>query len=95
MSTSKHSQTISGTFADPRQADLCAETIRKAGFEVWRRSGGVVSVRADDRGHHADEVRGYLAAYGAQEFAGAAAARPSAVAPASSGCVARAARAWS
>jgi uncharacterized protein (TIGR02271 family) len=74
MSSPAQNQPIIGTFSDPHNADLAAETARKAGFEVERQSGGVVVVHSGEHEQHADEVRGILAAYGAQEFGGAAGA---------------------
>ena len=68
MPTPADEETILGTFADAHQADLAADSARKAGFQVERRSGGVVAVRPSQRRQHADEIRGILAAYGAREY---------------------------
>ena len=67
MPTPAHEETIVGTFADAHQADLAADSARKAGFQVERRSGGVVAVATGQHRQHADEIRGILAAYGARE----------------------------
>src|SRR5919202_1957892 len=68
MPTPAHEETIVGTFADAHQADLAADSARKAGFQVERRSGGVVAVATGQHRQHADEIRGILAAYGAREY---------------------------
>jgi uncharacterized protein (TIGR02271 family) len=67
MSTPAEEATIIGTFADAHVADLAADSARKAGFHVERRSGGVVAVATTGRRQDADEIRGILAAYGARE----------------------------
>jgi uncharacterized protein (TIGR02271 family) len=67
MPTPADEETIVGTFADAHQADLAADSARKAGFQVERRSGGVVAVATTGRRQDADEIRGILAAYGARE----------------------------
>ena len=69
MSTPAREETIIGTFADAHYADLAADAARRAGFRTERRSGGVVAVETSHRPQSADEVRGILAAYGAQEYA--------------------------
>jgi uncharacterized protein (TIGR02271 family) len=67
MPTPADEETIIGTFAEAHQADLAADSARKAGFRVERRAGGVVAVATGRRRQHADEIRGMLAAYGARE----------------------------
>ena len=67
MPTPADEETIVGTFADAHLADLAADSARKAGFNVERRSGGVVAVVTTGRRQDADEIRGILAAYGARE----------------------------
>ena len=67
MPTPADEGTIIGTFADAQQAELAADSARKAGFQVERRSGGVVAVATGQHRQHADEIRGILAAYGARE----------------------------
>jgi uncharacterized protein (TIGR02271 family) len=61
-------ETIIGTFADAEIADRAAEAARKSGFQVERRSGGVVAVETGGHAAHADEIRGILGAYGAREY---------------------------
>jgi len=72
-STPPRTDTIIGTFADSHVADLAADSVRKSGFEVERRSGGVVAVITDQQTGHSGEIRGILGAYGAREFSGSAA----------------------
>jgi len=69
VSTPAREETIIGTFADASYADRAAETARRSGFEVERRSGGVVAVQTGHRSQDAEEIRGILAAYGAREYA--------------------------
>jgi uncharacterized protein (TIGR02271 family) len=69
MSSPAREETIVGTFAESRNADLAADAARHAGFRVERRSGGVVAVETGEHPQHAEEIRGILAAYGAREYA--------------------------
>jgi uncharacterized protein (TIGR02271 family) len=78
MSTSARKETIIGTFADLVAADGAADAARRGGFQVERRSGGVVAVQTGQRRQDADEIRGILGAYGAEEHGGIRAAGTSA-----------------
>ena len=69
MSSPAREETVIGTFAETRNADLAADAARHAGFQVERRSGAVVAVQTGQHPQHAGEIRGILAAYGAREYA--------------------------
>jgi len=70
MPTPAQEETVIGTFADVDAADAAADAARKAGFQVERRSGGAVAVQTGQRHLAADEIRGILGGYGAQEYGG-------------------------